>query len=97
MNQSTRILLIDFNEENRTSLRKILRDHHCHAFEVTEMDQFWSSLKSETKLDIIITSLKIPHLSGHEYIKKIKELSPRTSIIILTEKKRLDAFAECAK
>lgn len=47
--------------------------------------------------DIVITDLKMPKVDGYHVIRKIKEVSPRTEIIVISGYATLDSVVQTIK
>ena len=47
--------------------------------------------------DIIVTDLKLPNLSGEDLLRKIKELSPRTEVAIMTGHGSIESAVEAMR
>lgn len=78
-----KILIVDDELIVRNFLAETLRRKH---FDVTvaEGGKKALALCQETTFDLVITDMKMPDLTGIEVLKKIKELSPSTVVIIIT-------------
>src|SRR2546423_4217473 len=76
------ILVIDDEVGPRESLRMLLKpDYQVHTADCVE-----SGLKvlKETKPDTIVMDIRMPGLTGIEGLRKIREIDPHLSVIMLT-------------
>ena len=78
-----RILIIDDELLIRSFLAETLRRK---MFDVTtaETGQKAIALLKSQSFDMVICDMKLPDFSGIEILKKVKELSPNTIVIIIT-------------
>ncbi len=78
-----KILIVDDELIVRNFLSETLRRKH---FEVTVAEGGLKAIAlcKETTFDLVITDMKMPDLTGIEVLKKVKELSPSTVVIIIT-------------
>jgi two-component system response regulator AtoC len=51
----------------------------------------------QNRFDIVITDLKMPKIDGFHVIKKIREVSPKTDIIVITGYATLDSVVKTIK
>jgi len=52
---------------------------------------------AQKDFDVVITDLKMPKIDGFYVIKKIRELSPKTDIIVITGYATLDSVVQSIK
>lgn len=78
-----KVLIIDDELIIRNFLAETLRRKH---YEVMTAESGHSALKliEHHAFDLVITDMKMPDMSGLEVIKKTKELSPSTLVIVMT-------------
>lgn len=78
-----RILLIDDEESNVRLLSMSLKSD---GYEVSMAYNGEQGLKTfrEKRPEIVITDIKMPGMDGIEVLKKIKEIDPKTEVIIIT-------------
>jgi len=78
-----KILIIDDEIMMRDFLTETLRRK---KFEVSsaENGRKATALLKENTYDLVLTDLKLPDLTGIDILKKVKELSPHTVVIIIT-------------
>jgi len=78
-----RILVIDDEKNIREGLAEYLRSEEYDVICAENGDEGWN-LFNKGDVDLIITDLKMPGLSGEELMKRILEHSPGFPVIILT-------------
>jgi two-component system response regulator AtoC len=78
-----KILVIDDEELIRGFIAETLKREH---FDVTTIDSGKKgiALCKETAFDLVFTDMKMPDLTGIEVLKKIKEISPSTIVVVIT-------------
>ncbi len=78
-----KILIVDDESLIRDFLAEALRSKH---FDVTtaENGQKCMTLLKDNTFDMIITDMNMPDFTGIDVLKKVKELSPSTVVIIIT-------------
>ncbi|WP_298269211.1 sigma-54 dependent transcriptional regulator [Geobacter sp.] len=83
MKERTKILLIDDEEAGREALTLLLKAAGHHIRSVASGAEGFQLLARE-KFDIIITDLFLPDTNGIDILKKVKEDSPLTEVILIT-------------
>lgn len=78
-----KILIVDDETIVRNFLAETLRRKH---FDITtaENGQKAIAILKDTVFDMVITDMKMPDLTGIDLLKKIKELSPSTIVVVIT-------------
>ena len=75
------ILVVDDEEIIRDFLVEVLEDYDvtlaCDGAEAIE-------LLGDSTFDLVITDLRMPNVSGEEVVKKVRELSPSTKVIVIS-------------
>ena len=91
-----RIMLVDNEDSICDIYKRILTDE---GFEVESFIDGGTAIESFSKksFDIVITDLKMPKLDGFYVIKKVRELSPKTDIIVISGYATLDSVIESIK
>lgn len=91
MNMNTRhkILIVDDEEEARSLLTELLGKERYDVATAADGDDAIALLEKQ-KFDLILLDIKMPHVSGFEVLKFVRENHPETRVIMLT------AFAELA-
>ncbi|PJD97001.1 MAG: two-component system response regulator [Parachlamydia sp.] len=100
-----KILIVDDEMIVRNFLAETLRRKNIEVI-TAENGKKALSLIKETPFDMVITDMKMPDLTGIEVLKKCKELSPNTIVVVITafgsienavEAMRLGAFSYLIK
>ena len=83
MNDRIRVLLVDDDEDFRTSLAAELE---CKQFHVTMAENAVNALKvfEKYEIDIVLLDIRMPGVDGIELVKQIKEKEEAVEIIMLT-------------
>lgn len=78
-----RLLVVDDNEEVLAILRDMLhRDGH-EVVAVTDGRKALEIIQTE-EFDLVLTDLRMPHISGWEIAKKVKCKNPKLPVVVLT-------------
>lgn len=100
-----KILIVDDEMIVRNFLAETLRRKNIEVI-TAENGKKALSLIKETPFDMVITDMKMPDLTGIEVLKKCKEISPNTIVVVITafgsienavEAMRLGAFSYLIK
>lgn len=83
MKERTRILLIDDEESGREALSLLLK-HAGYQLKGTASGTEGLELLAREKFDIVITDLFLPDGNGIDILKRAKEQSPLTEVILIT-------------
>ncbi len=78
-----RILIVDDEESIRVSLCDLLKKHGYDASAVEDGYKAIEKVKEE-EWDVALVDLKMPGIDGLEVLKKIKEIKPALTVIIIT-------------
>lgn len=84
-NIKAKILIVD--DEAQT--RKILREHlsermNCDIIEASDGYSALAAVKKNS-FDLILSDIKMPGISGHEVIEKIRAVGKNVPVIVLTK------------
>ncbi|MEY2546104.1 MAG: hypothetical protein QOG48_1221, partial [Verrucomicrobiota bacterium] len=90
-----RILIIDDEIGPRESLRMLLKtDYHVHTAD--SVDAGLKLLKEKTP-DAIVMDIRMPGITGIEGLRKIRDIDPHVSVIMLTGFGALDTAKEALR
>lgn len=91
-----RIMVIDNEDSICEIYKRVLVDE---GFEVEVYNDGGSAVEraSQADFDIVITDLKMPKYDGIYVIKKIREISPKTDIIVISGYATLDSVIQTIK
>jgi len=78
-----KILVVDDEENILTAFNRILEDKGYNITTASNGTQA-INLANNNKFDLIIMDINMPEINGLEALKKIKELKPKTPIIMMT-------------
>ncbi len=81
--QRARVLVIDDEEHVRAVLARGLSTFKHQVIEAPSGEQGLELFQKE-KVDLVLTDLGMPHLSGWEVCKAIKKISPKTPVGMIT-------------
>ncbi len=78
-----KVLVIDDEPATLTMFRLFLTAYG-YDVEVARDGESGLSLVKEQQPDIIFTDLKMPEMDGFEVLKQVKQMAPRTEVIVIT-------------
>ncbi len=90
------ILIVDDEPLIRQSLFEILRIEGYTVFMASSGEEAIETLK-KSAVDIVLTDLKLPKMTGIELLSEIKNQSPRTEIILITGYGSIETAVEAMK
>ncbi|MDA8172045.1 MAG: sigma-54 dependent transcriptional regulator [Nitrospiraceae bacterium] len=79
----TKILVLDDEEIIQTSARRVL-EPAGYWVKTTASPKEALELTRTFSIDLVLSDLKMPEMDGLEFLKRIKEISPATEVIIIT-------------
>jgi signal transduction histidine kinase len=90
------ILIVDDERDIRQLLREMLT---LEGHEVTDAPNGAEALARlrEASFDLVVTDVRMPNLSGMELLRRVRELSPSTEVIVATAYAELDTAIECMR
>ncbi|MFI5343084.1 MAG: sigma-54-dependent transcriptional regulator [Chlamydiales bacterium] len=83
MRTQVSILVVDDEINIRTALAKII-ERQGYVVEIAESGKAALSRLENNFFHLVITDLKLPDINGLEVLKKIKERSPETEVVVMT-------------
>jgi len=84
---SRRIVIIDDQAEMRSLLRDFLRNEGHHITEFASAAQALTQMKSEAEpleIDLVISDIRMPELTGLDFLTQFKLLYPKVPVILIT-------------
>ncbi|MFH1189821.1 MAG: response regulator [Candidatus Omnitrophota bacterium] len=78
-----KILILDDEDQYIVSLRDFLHEFGYHVCIAMSSSQALEVIK-EDKPDLVLFDYKLPDMDGEGFLKKAKEISPRTIYILIT-------------
>lgn len=91
-----KILIVDDEKSIRLTFSKFLSNE---GYEVVSAENVTKALEAidKEKLDLVITDIIMPHYSGMDLLKKIKEKAPDLPVIIMTGEPSVDTATESVR
>ena len=83
MSMMTKILVVDDDQGMREFL-EIMLSREGHGVVTVESAEKAMNLCKKDKFDLVITDLKMPKVDGIEFLKRIKDLDPDMTVILIT-------------
>ena len=96
MKSSTQILVIDDEAHNRQALTLLL-SHSGYQVQSAVTGEEALEIMERKPFEIIITDLFLPGVSGIDILKRVKEESPYTSVILITGNASAETAVEAMK
>lgn len=90
------ILVIDDERSIRNTLKDIL-GLEGHAVEVAENGLTGLDLIKSRDFDIVLCDIKMPELDGLEVLKKVMEIKPETTVVMISGHGNIDTAVEAIK
>ena len=83
MNENTHLLVVDDEDNYLLVLEALLSDA---GYKVTTLNDPKTALEylNDSEVDVVITDMKMPHMSGGELMVKIKKSWPHIPVLIMT-------------
>jgi two-component system response regulator (stage 0 sporulation protein F) len=78
-----KILIVDDEEKIRTLLEKFLTKKGYQALTATNGQEAIEKVKTDSPL-VVLLDIRMPGMDGLAAMKKIKEVSPKTGVIMIT-------------
>ena len=94
--ENTQIMIVDEEEEILKLMQHSLQDNGHNVAVFSDAENAIEEIKKEA-YDLIITDLKMPKLSGIEFVKMVKTISPKTDLIVMTGYPSVEPAVECMK
>lgn len=91
-----KILIVDDEKSIRVTFSKFLSGEGYEVFSAENFEKALEVIDNE-KPDLVITDIIMPHYSGMDLLKKIKEKSPDTPVIIMTGEPSVDTATESVR
>lgn len=95
-NAMKNILIIDDEQFIRDNLKRILEKEGYDAV-VTNTGQEGIDIVTANDIDLILLDLNLPDMNGIDILKKIKQISPASLVIIITGYATVDSAVEALK
>jgi DNA-binding NtrC family response regulator len=90
------VLIVDDEDATRELCRDVVADAGLRTRTASTTERALEIL-DEAPVDIVITDLRVPRLGGLALLKKIRELYPDTSVMVLTQYGTIENAVEATK
>lgn len=77
------VLVIDDEKDMRENISSILKKNGYKPVTIDNVKDAEDLIRTK-KWDLIISDIMIPHLGGFELVDLIKEVSPKTPVLVIT-------------
>ena len=81
---TSKVLVIDDEEKMCEFLELVLSQDRHKVVTATSGEQALEMIRSKSDLDVIVTDLMMPGMSGMEVLEEAKRLLPDTPVIMIT-------------
>ncbi|MDA8155150.1 MAG: sigma-54 dependent transcriptional regulator [Actinomycetota bacterium] len=92
----TKILVLDDEDIVLKASRRVL-ESEGYAVETTASPENALSVIESSSVDIVLSDLRMPGMDGLEFLKKAREISPETEVIIITGQGTIKSAVEALK
>ena len=89
-------LIVDDENATRDLCRDVVADSGLRARTASTTEQALEILE-QFPVDIVITDLRVPQMGGLELLRRIREMYPQTSVIVLTQYGTIESAVEATK
>ena len=83
LNAPKRLLIVEDEIEIRFLLVDLLKELHVDIIEAGDGQEGLNAIQDK-KIDLILTDLAMPKMNGFEFIRRVRALSIKTPIVVLT-------------
>lgn len=94
--EKTHIMIVDDEENILNFMKHALEDMGYKVTVYSDAENAIEEIKKEA-YDLVITDLMMPKLSGTEFVKKAKKISPETDLIVMTGYPSVETAVKCMK
>lgn len=85
MTRGKRILVVEDEQHIRQNLCECLRQLGCQVIEAPDGTEALDRFKQQQgKIDLVLTDLVMPHMSGHELWRELTQLDPQLSFLFMS-------------
>ena len=95
-NQEKNILLVDDHDATRETLTELIRDLGHNVYAAANQGQAIKQV-DERIFDLVLTDLKLPDGSGLEVMRRLKQTSPETPVVMITGHATIDNAVEATR
>ncbi len=94
--EKTQIMIVDDEENILNFMKHALLDMGYKVTVYSNAENAIEEIKKEA-YDLVITDLMMPNLSGIEFVKKAKKISPNTDLVVMTGYPSVETAVKCMK
>ncbi len=91
-----KILVADDDQEVVDAVKMALESEDYEVLSANDGQEALEIFK-EDEIDIVVSDIKMPEIDGLELLKKVKEISPSTKVIMMTAYASVDSAVEAMK
>ena len=95
MDRKIRVLIADDEVHIRELLKLIVASLGAEVVGEAQDGVQALSKFAESKPDLVLLDINMPRLAGNHVLKKIREFSPQTLVVMLTAQDSIEAVQEC--
>jgi len=96
MNSKGYILVVDDEEDILVSFKEILEDEG-YKVDISSNPKEAVELVKQNDYDLIISDLKMPQMSGDQFLKEVRKYNQTSSFIVLTAYGTVETAVDCMK
>lgn len=96
MTDKVRVLIVDDDEKMGEVLRKVLIRHGYHLSLASSGEEALRQLKRRL-FDLMLTDIQMPGMDGLALLRRAREISPETTVIMMTAFGAVDSAVEAMK
>jgi two-component system response regulator AtoC len=90
------ILLVDDEEDLLVTFKEILEDEG-YKVDISSDPKFAMDLVKQNEYDLIISDLKMPKMTGDQFLKEVRKFNNVSSFIVLTAYGTVETAVDCMK
>ncbi len=91
-----KVLVVDDEKSIRIFLREFLRDEGHEVWVAEDAEVAFGMLATED-IDVVVTDIIMPRITGVSLLKAIKEKSPHVQVILMTGKPTVEIASEAVR
>ncbi len=96
MSDAARILIVDDKEAMRDACSQVLAPEGFVLKEASSGEEAFGIIKRQS-FDLIILDLKMPHMDGMEFLRRVQKEIPDTAIVVITGYPSIETAVEAMK